>query len=402
MRSMTEPGKTEVAAAAERYESASCALYDAGTCRSCGLLALSRGHRASSKTASVLEVLRGAGIAPALVEPLLLPSSPWGSRAKIKVSVTGTVSAPVIGIVRSDLKAVELAVCPLSPAPFRALLEEIRGVIGAYALTPYEIEARRGELKGLIVMSDSSHSEGILRFVLRSTEAVARIRKAVPAITAAHPWVKVVSCNIQPLPAALLEGDEEIVLTEQSQISAQYGPVRLLFSPQSFMQVTPDVAAALYAKARAWADEFRPGRLLDIFCGVGGFSLSLAPVCESVTGVEISHSAVQSAAAAAAQLGLSKKARFLAGDALRMVESLAESRFDTVLVNPPRRGLSAELVKAIAHATPEQILYSSCNPETFARDVSAWRGAYTLQRIALFDMFPLTEHCEVLGLLTRA
>lgn len=402
MSGMTEPSKTEGETPAERYESASCALYNAGTCRSCGLLALGKGHRASSKTASVLDRLRTAGVVTDQVEPLLLPSSPWGSRSKIKVSVTGTASAPVIGIVRSDLQAVELAACPLSPSPFRALLEEIRGVIGAYGLTPYEIEARRGELKGLIVMSDSSHFEGILRFVLRSTEAVARIRKAVPAITAAHPWVKVVSCNIQPLPAALLEGEEEIVLTEQSQISAQYGPVSLLFSPQSFMQVTPEVAAALYAKARAWADEIRPGRLLDVFCGVGGFSLSLAPVCESVTGVEISHSAVQSASAAAAQLGLSEKARFLAGDALQVMESLFESRFDTVLVNPPRRGLSPELVNAIVRVAPEHIFYSSCNPETFARDVAAMRGSYRLGRIALFDMFPLTEHCEVLGLLTRA
>lgn len=87
---------------------------------------------------------------------------------------------------------------------------------------------------------------------------------------------------------------------------------------------------------------------------------------------------------------------------MQVMESLVESRFDTVLVNPPRRGLSPELVNAIVRVAPEHIFYSSCNPETFARDVAAMRGSYRLGRIALFDMFPLTEHCEVLGLLTRA
>lgn len=399
---MEELGRTSGESSEERYESALCGLYEAGTCRSCGLLGLSAGRRASSKTASVLEVLHSAGVAPSHIEPLLLPATPWSSRAKIKVIVSGTAAAPVIGIVRSGLHAVELAACPLSPAPFRALLEYIRTMTSRCSLIPYDIETRRGELKGLIVMSDSSHSEGILRFVLRSTESVPRIRKAIPALIAAHPWIKVVSCNIQPLPAALLEGQEEIILTEATQISAQYGTVRLFFSPQSFMQVTPEVAAALYAKARAWGEEIRPGRLLDLFCGVGGFSLALAPVCDSILGVEISEMAVKSASLAAEQLGFGEKVRFVAGDAERVLVEQAGSRFDTVVVNPPRRGLSPELIRLITETQPQHIIYSSCNPETFARDVAAWQGRYTLVRVALFDMFPLTKHCELLGLLAPA
>lgn len=385
-----------------RYENAACGLFSSGICRSCTLLGASPGTRIEAKQSAVLKTLKAAGIdPPPEIEPLLIPSSPWSSRTKIKMVVGGTVESPSIGITGPNLRCIELAACPLHSKQFQDLLEHLRSAITKFSLTPYDIESRRGELKGLIVLSNSSLSEGIVRFVLRSTEAIPRIRKTIPSLIDANPWIKVVSCNIQPLPAAILEGAQEVLLTEQSQISAQYGPVTLLFSPQSFMQVTPEIAGALYAKARSWIDELKPRRLLDLFCGVGGFSLSLAPVCESVTGIELSEAAIESAAISAKRMGLESKVRFIARDATAALRAMAVSQFDCVVVNPPRRGLSTELREDLAALNPDTILYSSCNPETFARDVAAWQGRFKLYRAALFDMFPLTEHCEVLGLLRK-
>ncbi len=386
----------------ERYELATCPLYDSGTCRSCSLLGTPSGSRIGAKSKAVLDVLQEAGVQPQAVEPMLLPSTPWGSRAKVKMVVGGSLEDPLIGIVGPDLQCIELASCPLPPAPVQLLLEHVRRAIKDFSLVPYDIQARRGELKALIVMSNADCSKGILRFVLRSTEAVPRIKKSLPGLAQAHPWIKVVSCNIQPLPAAILEGEQEILLTENDQIEAQYGPVTLLFSPQSFMQVTPEVAGALYAKAKQWGAEIKPRRLLDLFCGVGGFSLSLAPACESVTGIELSTMATESAALAARRMGLADKTRFIAGDAVSALRGLGQASFDTVVVNPPRRGLSPELLKLVGELNPSWVLYSSCSPQTFARDVAAWQGKLELVRVALFDMFPLTEHCELLGLLRRA
>jgi len=315
--------------------------------------------------------------------------------------VSGTVKAPVIGITRSDQSCVELARCPLSPEPIRLLLETLRSFITTAALTPYDISSRRGELKAIIIMCDQSLSAGIVRFVLRSSEAIPRIRKIVSDIHTKHEWVRVVSCNIQPLPAALLEGPEEILLTEADCITAHYGALPLTLSSRSFMQVTPEIGGALYERASVWCRELKLGSVLDLFCGVGGFSFALAPYAHSITGVEISDDAVSNARKTAQTLGITN-ATFRSGDVDAVLGSGTSERFETIVVNPPRRGLSESLRSWVAHQTPSTILYSSCNPETFARDVAHWSAAYSMERLALFDMFPLTEHCEVLGLLKRS
>ena len=391
----------QISSASEHYESASCGLYDAAVCRSCSLLAVSGGSRIKTKELSILRALKKFDLHPGKVDPIVIPSRVWGSRAKVKMSVAGTTESPIIGIIRSDRSPVELAACPLSPAPFQSLLETVRAHIHKASLTPYNIEARTGELKGLIIMGSSSLDEGALRFVLRSTEAIPRIKKILPDLRVQHPWLKVVSCNIQPLPAALLEGPEEIILTEDTSIRSSYGAASLRFSPQAFMQVTPEVASALYSTAREWASQGPCGDALDLFCGVGGFSLSLAGLCCSVTGVEVSESAVLSARLSAQEQGSATAMQFIAGDAEAVLQTLRERSFGLVVTNPPRRGLSAPLVSQIEAFRPHRIIYSSCNPDTFCRDVAMWRSSYSLTRVAPFDMFPLTEHCEVLGLLER-
>lgn len=384
----------------ERYETATCELYSSGACRSCSLLGIKHGDRLATKLSRIATVLAGCGMVLPELEPITIPENPWGSRRKVKMIVSGTVEAPVIGITRSDQSCVELARCPLSPDPIRSLLETLRSLITKANLTPYDIQGRRGELKAIIIMSDQSLSAGIVRFVLRSSEAIPRIRKIVPELQSKHEWVRVVSCTIQPLPAALLEGPEEILLTEADSITAHYGDLPLTLSPRSFMQVTPEIGGALYDRAAVWCHELHLGAVLDLYCGVGGFSLTLASHAHSVTGVELSDNAVRNARKTAQTLGVTN-ATFMSGDVDTVMRSRTTERFETIVVNPPRRGLSESMRGWIAHQAPSIILYSSCNPETFARDVAHWSAAYSMERLALFDMFPLTDHCEVLGLLRR-
>ena len=393
---MSEHKTTRLAQA--NYEHAACALFSSNICRSCSLLDLTKRDRIVSKERSVIETLQRFNLAPESVAPIVLPSNPWGSRSKIKMSVTGTCQDPIIGIINSDMSGVELTQCPLSPKPFQALLETVRSCITSAALHPYQIKERTGELKGVIVMSNRDHSQGILRFILRSSEAISRVRKVVSFIQSLHPWVTVISCNIQPIPAAILEGPEEILLTEEHQITERYGDIQLNFSPQSFMQVTPEVATALYAKAIEFAREGPCSTVLDLFCGVGGFSLSIAPYAMTTTGVELSSMAVESAALSAARLG-AVNSTFIAEDVDSYMRQQITAVPELLVVNPPRRGLSSYLVGRINELRPNRIIYSSCNPETFARDVAALTQIYSLKKIALFDMFPLTTHCEVLGLI---
>lgn len=384
----------------EAYEHATCAYYSDGRCRSCALLGVVPGTRVASKESRVLETLTRHGVKAEGVEHLRIPAHPWGSRSKVKLSVTGTIDAPIIGIVRSDLTSEDLSNCPLTPPHIQELIVGVRAFIKEAQLNPYNIKERTGELKQIIVTSNHDASQGILRFVLRSTESVSRIRKSFPSLMSAYPWVRVVSCNIQPLPAAILEGPEEVILTEAKTIEITYNQIPLTFSPQSFMQVTHEVAEALYARAARYVAAREYSEALDLFCGVGGFSLSLASSVKHVRGVEFSSSAVESAQSTARRLSI-KNASFTADDVERFLERDDIGTPDLVIANPPRRGLSPAIISSLKKVSPRTILYSSCNPETFARDIHALSDRYDLKQISLFDMFAMTEHCEVLGVLRR-
>lgn len=383
----------------KNYERAHCALFADNRCLSCSLLGINPGSRITQKVTALETTLTQYKVRPRTAAPIILPTHPWQSRHKLKLSVTGSVESPTIGITRTDGSSVELLECPLAPEPLRSLLYRIKDLITTHRITPYDIKARTGELKYIIVTSTRDNSQGIVRFVLRSSESIPRIRKIIPELQRAFPWVRVVSCNIQPIPAAILEGPDEMVLSHESSITEHFGGVALHLTPQAFMQVTPEVAAQLYASAAQHAQQLRPRLVLDLFCGVGGFSLHVAPYAQRVVGVELTPAAIACAQRSAAEAGYSHT-EFHAADVEQFLDSPHDLAPDMVIVNPPRRGLSEGIIARLRRLAPKTILYSSCNPETFARDVQLLSPTYALEHLSPFDMFPLTMHCEVVGLLT--
>jgi 23S rRNA (uracil747-C5)-methyltransferase len=138
--------------------------------------------------------------------------------------------------------------------------------------------------------------------------------------------------------------------------------------------------------------------LWDLFCGVGGFGLHCAGSDRSLTGIEISPEAIACAQHSATQLGL-ENVSFAALDSTRFAVGEMQTP-DLVIVNPPRRGIGAELCDYLSRMAPPYLLYSSCNAESMAKDI-ARLPAYQIQQVQLFDMFPHTAHYEVLTLLQR-
>ena len=121
----------------------------------------------------------------------------------------------------------------------------------------------------------------------------------------ALPQLQVVSVNIQPLPAAIVEGEQELLLTEQKVLTHWLNGLPLYCHPRSFFQTNSQVAARLYAQVQAWVAESQPKNLWDLFCGVGGFALHAAQVMQGkVTGIEINADAIDSAQRSAHHLGL--------------------------------------------------------------------------------------------------
>lgn len=428
-----------------------CSLHDAGACRSCPDLARPLPEQLAAKQAQVAGLLAD-GPAPVARDTWLPPagSAPTGFRNKAKMAVSGSVSAPVLGLADRFGGSLDLRGCPLHVDAIQESLPVLGQLVTGLGLEPYHIATDRGELKYLLLTASPTGAL-MVRWVLRSHRHVGTLRRALPRIRRALPQLEVMSANIQPVRQAVLEGEEEILLglaegmSDRLQMDlllpardvpgrpegrkAEETVLPLLLPTRSFFQTNTAVAEELYATARQWAAQWAsrrrvaggradagrigagskrgavPLRLWDLFCGVGGFALALAshPALHGaqVRGVELSASAIHGAQASARLMGLDpRRVWFEAGDA-RVLDPRSGSVPDLLVVNPPRRGIGPDLAQRIEASGVGRVLYSSCNPSSLVSDLAAM-PSLRVRQARLFDMFPHTGHAEVLVELGRS
>lgn len=329
----------------------------------------------------------------AWAEPATGPEA--GFRNKAKLVVGGRRGAPTLGILDGDLHGVDLTGCGLYEPGLADVVGRLPALVADLGLTPYDVATRNGELKHLLV-THSPDGEVMLRFVLRSPGQLRRID--LPAIRQRVPEARVVSVNLQPEHKAIIEGPEERMVSSEETLPMRVNDVTLHLGPQAFFQTNTTIAAALYARARSWLERTRPGTVLDLFCGVGGFGLhALGHGARHVVGVESSATAIRSAERSAAELDDGFTSDWIAGDA---TAHLVDTGADLVVVNPPRRGIGGDLAGRLEAVGPRHVVYSSCNVTSLVRDLAAM-PSYTVVEAGLFDMFPQTDHHEVLVLLER-
>lgn len=174
------------------------------------------------------------------------------------------------------------------------------------------------------------------------------------------------------------------------------------FSPTGFIQVNAKVNNQMIAKVMQLLELNKNDRALDLFCGLGNFSLPLAKRCIDVVGIEASDESVSLARKNAAQNTISNAA-FISANLFEDIDHLEITRqhFDKIILDPPRHG-AEHVLKYLPHWQPSHIVYISCNPATFARDAKIIaEHDYTLDKLGIMDMFAHTEHTEVISLFKR-
>lgn len=385
-----------------------CHHFDAGECRSCTLLPLPRARQVSEGEDRVRTLLAPHLGAPAeAVWQAPITGAEQGFRARGKMAVTGTAQDPVLGL-PGQPETADLSDCPLYPVGVEEVLGGVKALIRRAQVPPYDVARRRGEIKNVLVTATPDRQHGI-RLVLRSEKALSRIREHAPTLLAAHPSIVSLSANIHPEHTTQVEGATEIPLAGKGSIPVRTGDVTLFARPRSFLQTHTEVAGELYRQGAAWVADIVAARgrsaprVWDLYCGLGGFSLHIAravPVAR-VTGVEVSTEAIDGAREAAGTAGID--AEFLAEDATAWAlgEVAAHGPADVVVVNPPRRGIGAALAGFLETSGVGDVVYSSCNPRTLATDLAAMPSLRVVAA-RYVDMFPHTEHAEVIVRLRRA
>ena len=355
-----------------------------------------------------------------------------GFRARAKMAVSGTANDPVLGLPGQGT-GVDLADCPLYPPVVLTVLEQVRDLIRRAQVPPYDVVRRRGEIRYVVVTAAPDGST-MVQLVLRSEHALGRIREHLPRLLGPAPLVTSVWANIHPDHTTAITGPTDIHLAGERSLPITTGDATLHAGPRSFVQTNTAVAGELYRQAGRWIAAWAPRTVWDLYCGLGGFALHAALACANVhthgvhsrglrardaragvpvghdpqhplpliTGVETRADAVEGARRSAQDAGLGERLRFLCADATTWAQRTAQADGppDVLVVNPPRRGLGHDLAAWIETSGVARLVYSSCRPETLARDLEAM-PSLQITAARYVDMFPHTEHAEVLVRLER-
>ena len=239
--------------------------------------------------------------------------------------------------------------------------------------------------------------------VVTRTNKIPNQNEFIQRILDKQPNITSIMHNVNPDRTNVILGKKTNCLWGEEYIYDTIGDVKFAISALSFYQINPKQTKVLYDKALEYADLSGGETVIDAYCGIGSISLFLAQKAKKVYGVEIVPQAIQDAKKNAKLNGMDNT-EFVVGQAEKVMPAWTEEGMkpDVIVVDPPRKGCDKALLHAMVDMNPDRIVYVSCNPATFARDlVTLTEGGYKLKKAQPVDMFPQTSHVEVVTVLEK-
>jgi 23S rRNA (uracil1939-C5)-methyltransferase len=334
------------------------------------------------------------------LEPILPAVETWRYRNKLEYSFGADPDGRLICGFHAPGRwheIVEVTDCLLASQAGNEARERVVALCRDQGLTAYDRRSGEGFLRNLVVREGRRSGQIQLRLVTATgeldREAFARLADADTSVL----WTQIEGV------AEVTQGGVTELLGGEDRLDEEVGPVRLRVSPQAFLQTNTEMAERLYAVAVDYAALGGFERVYDLYCGIGTIALTMAPRAAEVWGLEIVEEAIADAIDNARRNEI-ENVRFFAGDVRLALRELVQTagRPDVVVVDPPRAGLSAKVVRRIIESAPRRIVYVSCNPTTLAPNAAQLVDAgYELVKVRPVDMFPQTPHIECVGVLER-
>lgn len=211
--------------------------------------------------------------------------------------------------------------------------------------------------------------------------------------------IKSIILNLNDKDTNVILGNEEKVLYGNDYIYDIYDGIKVKLSLKSFYQVNYKQMLKLYSQIKQLSNVSNDDNVLDLYCGIGTISLYLARFVKHVTGVEIIEQAVNNAIDNA-KINNINNADFVLADASKDMDEYLKDK-DLVIVDPPRKGITKQLIDSLISNNIKRIVYVSCNPATLNRDLQLLKDYYNISNIQPVDMFPFTTHVECITVLSR-
>ncbi len=382
-----------------------------GECGGCALQDLAYDHQLALKRRRLEQALAPLGVVPPF--ELVGLDEPWRYRNKAELTFGQEDGRVTLGYhaARSFWRVVDLEDCLLLPQPLWPMVREVRALAQQTGLPAYQPRTHQGVFRHLIVRYSHATGQAMVCLVTApglDRDATRRIMgELAQTLRQRHPQLASVYWGLTTRLADVAQPDELVLLEGDAYLEDRVGPFRLRLHPLSFLQPASVQADRLYralcdalggcAEQVAW----------DLYCGVGLISFYLSACVRQVYAIDSEPHHLELAHVNAALNGLSN-IEFRTGKVEVLLKDrrfwLQEARPDLLVVDPPRAGLHPDAVSSLLAARPATLAYLSCNVHSLVRDLqqlSTGFPRYRLTHLQAFDMFPQTNHAEVLAILRR-
>jgi len=372
-------------------------------CGGCSFQHITYDHEKELKKQSVEGFLKKEGLADVKVLPVLSTDRIDHYRNKAQFPVSYDENGKVIcGFYAPKTHRVcPLEDCSIQHPLFIKIAKCVCDFLSAYNVQPYNEEDRAGLVRHIYLRIAASTGQVMLCLVLKE-DAFDPAEKFVSEMITSFPQIQTIALNIQPENNNVILGKKTVFLYGTEKITDVFCDRKLMISPLSFYQVNHDAAEILYRTAFSMAGISKYDHVIDLYCGIGSISMSTHAACP-ITGVEIIPEAVKDANENAS-LNSIEDATFICGDAsdaFRLIDEKG-AKNPLLIVDPPRKGLTQTLIEEISSKGISNILYISCGPDTFARDLAFFREkGYEISDVQPVDLFPRTSHVENIAMLQR-
>ena len=378
-----------------------------GTCGGCSLQDLAYPDQLALKKQRLLRVL--GALDPTLSLEVVGLDDPWRYRNKAELTFSDADGHVTLGYhaARSFWRIVDLEDCLLLPEPMSRLLRDVRTFAQRTTQPAYNPRRHTGFFRYLVIRA--SHATGQLLVCLVTTPGDRRlIEELAEQLIARHPAVVSVYWGVNAKVADVAMPDELFLIRGRPYLEDRIGPFVIKLHPFNFLQPTPVQAERMYDRLGELASHAPSGIAWDLYCGIGLVAFYLASRYRTVYGIDLDARNLDMARLNA-QENLIQNVEFHLGRAEDVLANkrfwLLEARPDLVVVDPPRSGVHPRVIASLLAARPKQIIYLSCNAQALVRDLALLVSGfprYRLCQTVAFDLFPHTNHLEILTLLERA
>ena len=372
-------------------------------CGGCALRHMDYEQELALKQAHVQSCLTRIGGQTISALPITGAAQTDGYRNKVQFPVQEQDGRPVAGFFSGKThRVIPVRHCRIQPDCADAIRGAVLSWMEQYHIRAYDEQTHTGYIRHIYIRFGAESGQ-ILVCIVANCAQLPKKKQLVTALLAAEPGITTIVFSPNTKKGNTVLGTEFHPLYGDGTITDTLCGLQFRLSAPAFYQVNHAQAERLYEKAVQLAGLTGNETVLDLYCGTGTITLCLARHAKKAIGVEIVPQAIEDAKFNAAQNGM-ENAEFFCMDAGQAAKMLADRhiRPDVIVVDPPRKGVSADVIEAISAMAPQRVVYVSCDPATLARDLKLLTAAgYTLQTAEAFDLFPRCAHVETVALLSR-